>query len=309
MRFQPLIARCLAVLSLPLICASCTSYYKVTDPTTGKTYYTTQMDNRGGGAVTLKDSRTGQKVTVQNSEVKKVNKEEYDQGRFAAQPSTPAPSPAANVAAASAAGAAVGGAAAMNPAQSAAQFRNDLVQAKSQVDRTLGSLSNLTDPNQNDLAGAYKRYSDDVTRMNQHAERLRSEARAMKDARDSYFARWEQKAASTDNPTIRADAEARRDQLRASQDRLALSTGQLRDAYDPFIRDLEEVRNFVGKDLSKDTTSVLGTVTKKAQQDGQVVNQRIDTVIADLDSMKSDANAAPTPGAAGGTGASSSPPR
>ena len=182
----------------------------------------------------------------------------------------------------------------MSTAQTAAQFRNDLVQAKSQVERTLASLTSLTDPNQSDLAGAYKRYSDDLMRMNQHAAHTRSEAKAMQDARDAYFARWEQKAASTDNPAIRADAEARRDALRASQQRLTTSTGELRDAYDPFMRDLEEVRTFVGKDLSKDTTSVLGTVTKKAQQDGQVVNQRIDAVIADLDSLKSTATAAPS---------------
>jgi hypothetical protein len=276
----------------------CTTYYRVTDPTTGRSYYTTRLDEQRSGSVQLKDARTGYMVTVQNSEVKKISKEEYDQGRFA---STPAPAPKSTTppppANAAAAGAAAGTAAAMTSAQTAAQFRTDLVQAKSQVDRTLGSLASLTDPNQSDLAGAYKRYSDDVAAMNQHAERVRAEARAMRDARDAYFARWEQKVAATDNPTIRADVEARRDQLRRQQEQLTTSTGQLRDAYDPFIRDLEEVRTFVGKDLTRDTTSVLGNVTKKAQQDGQVVNQRIDAVITDLDSLKSAPAAATRPSA------------
>src|SRR4051812_1149667 len=289
MRTSHAIALSLAALITLLIAAGCTSYYKVTDPTTGRSYYTTDMQDREG-AVTLKDASNGQQVTIQNSEVKKVTKEEYETHRYAsAQPAAPAPVRAA----APPPVAPKAGATAAGTMTSAAQFRGDLVQSKSQVDRVLASLTNLTDANQTDLPGAYKRYSDDLTRMNQHAERIRAEAKAMSDARDAYFAQWDQKVASTENPTIRADAEARRDQLRASQGRLATSTGDLRDTYVPFMKDLEEVRAFVAKDLSKDTTSVLGNVTKKAQQDGALVNQRIDTVISDLDALQANPAAAP----------------
>ena len=73
------------VLALGLVLASgCTSYYKVTDPSTGKTYYSTEVKQHSSGATTLKDARTGDEVTVQNSDVQKVNKEAYDAGRFTA---------------------------------------------------------------------------------------------------------------------------------------------------------------------------------------------------------------------------------
>jgi hypothetical protein len=65
------------VLSLP----GCTSYYRVTDPSTGKIYYTTEVRNERGGAVSLKDAGTGDKVTLQNSQVTKVNKEEFESNR------------------------------------------------------------------------------------------------------------------------------------------------------------------------------------------------------------------------------------
>jgi hypothetical protein len=61
--------------------SGCTSYYRVTDPSTGRTYYTTSMKKKGDGAVQLRDGRTGQEVTIQNSEVAKVTKEEYETGR------------------------------------------------------------------------------------------------------------------------------------------------------------------------------------------------------------------------------------
>lgn len=68
---------CLAgVVSLALL-AGCASYYKVTDTTTGKDYYTRDFEREGGGHVVFKDGRTGNEVTLQSSEVQEINKEMY----------------------------------------------------------------------------------------------------------------------------------------------------------------------------------------------------------------------------------------
>jgi hypothetical protein len=58
----------------------CTNYYKVTDPSTRKDYYTTEV-RQDHGATKLRDGRTGSQVTIQNSEVKSITKEEYETGR------------------------------------------------------------------------------------------------------------------------------------------------------------------------------------------------------------------------------------
>ena len=58
----------------------CASYYKVEDPTTGKTYYTEKVDDKGGGAVKFTDSRSETEVTLQNSHVEKLSKAEYEEG-------------------------------------------------------------------------------------------------------------------------------------------------------------------------------------------------------------------------------------
>ena len=64
----------------------CTTYYRVTDPTTNKVYYTTDL-KQDGGATSLKDARTGDSVTVQNVEVRKISKEDFEAGK-SAPPST-----------------------------------------------------------------------------------------------------------------------------------------------------------------------------------------------------------------------------
>jgi hypothetical protein len=81
--------RTLAAVGLALLCAGgCTTYYKVTDPTTGRAYYTTELQHKNSGAATLKDARTGNKVNLQNSEVQTISKEEFESGK-----NTPPPAP------------------------------------------------------------------------------------------------------------------------------------------------------------------------------------------------------------------------
>jgi hypothetical protein len=55
--------------------------YRVTDPVSGKVYYTKKIKKeKGGGTVTFTDDRTGAKVTLQSSEVQKIPKKEYKEG-------------------------------------------------------------------------------------------------------------------------------------------------------------------------------------------------------------------------------------
>jgi hypothetical protein len=65
------------VCGLILMLAGCTHYYRVTDPGTGKTYYTTDIDRGKGGAVKIKDERTRSTVTLQSSEVREISEDEY----------------------------------------------------------------------------------------------------------------------------------------------------------------------------------------------------------------------------------------
>jgi hypothetical protein len=79
-------------LSVGLLVTACGTYYKVKDPATGSIYYTEKVKREKGGAANFKDARSGSEVTIQNSEVKEIGKDEFDAGRFAAETkSAPAP--------------------------------------------------------------------------------------------------------------------------------------------------------------------------------------------------------------------------
>jgi hypothetical protein len=72
---------------LTAIAAGCTSYYRVTDPASGKSYYTTEISESGrAGAVKIKDAKSGGTITLQSSEVKEISEDEYKAGISAKTP-------------------------------------------------------------------------------------------------------------------------------------------------------------------------------------------------------------------------------
>ena len=78
---------------LTMLVAGCSdNHYRVTDPTSGNTYYTTKVSDTGkGGAVKIKDAKTGSTVTLQSSEVKEISEGEYEAGMVAKAPAKSAP--------------------------------------------------------------------------------------------------------------------------------------------------------------------------------------------------------------------------
>lgn len=72
------IPKALAVVVFSVFLVGCAHYYKVSDPGTGKSYYTEDV-KRNGSAVEFKDAQTGGVMTLQNSNVQEIDKQEYEQ--------------------------------------------------------------------------------------------------------------------------------------------------------------------------------------------------------------------------------------
>ncbi len=68
-------------LAAAVVTGGCTKYYQVSDPTGSKTYYTNDFDggrHENSGAVRFKDAKTGAEVTLQSSEVKEIEKKDFE---------------------------------------------------------------------------------------------------------------------------------------------------------------------------------------------------------------------------------------
>ncbi len=81
------VATAAVLCGLALGVAGCSIHYRVTDPASGKTYYTTKVNDAGrAGAVRIKDEKTGSMVTLQSSEVREISADEYEAGLRAMAP-------------------------------------------------------------------------------------------------------------------------------------------------------------------------------------------------------------------------------
>jgi hypothetical protein len=65
--------------SFVLFCATgCTTYYRVTDQATGRSYYTTDFDRTDSGAVQFQDARSRATITLQSSEILEISRPEFE---------------------------------------------------------------------------------------------------------------------------------------------------------------------------------------------------------------------------------------
>lgn len=69
----------IVLLSAVAILGTGCTYYEVTDPTTDKTYYTTNWDRKDNksGVIQFEDMATGKQVTLTNAEVTEIKEKQY----------------------------------------------------------------------------------------------------------------------------------------------------------------------------------------------------------------------------------------
>lgn len=164
-------------------------------------------------------------------------------------------------------------------------FRNELAEGSRQISKVLTSLAAVTSPTQTDLEGAFSDYCNQVAVTNDHALRVRTEAEAMTAASGEYFAKWDRRASEINDANVRAAVEAERERRHATYEKIRVDTQQVRDSYEPFIRNLQEVRKFLDGDLSRESASMLGDFQRRAQERGTTVKQKVAALIRDLDEL------------------------
>ncbi|MEL6311758.1 MAG: hypothetical protein AAF078_00810 [Planctomycetota bacterium] len=53
------------------------SYYAINEPSSDRTYYTTDFKQLKSGALVFTDDATGKEITIQNAEVEKIDEKQF----------------------------------------------------------------------------------------------------------------------------------------------------------------------------------------------------------------------------------------
>jgi hypothetical protein len=168
---------------------------------------------------------------------------------------------------------------------SIAEFRDEILNVKKEVDATVVALDKIVTTATTDPRKAYKEFEKAVPRVDDAAKSAKKRAEDMKAKGLEYFKDWEKELAQVNNPEIRRLAEERKAKLQATFGSIKVFMEPVRDQFDPWLADLKDMQKYLSNDLSIGGIDAGKELIGKAKTSGREVQQSIDKVIAELNTI------------------------
>jgi hypothetical protein len=165
------------------------------------------------------------------------------------------------------------------------QLRQELLASKQQIDITLGALNRLVGQPTLDLRQPFNEYRRQVSAMRSQGQRTGSRADSMWASGQSYLDAWDRELASMGSASMRQRSEQRRVEIIREYQMLARMMVATRDAFQPFLADLDDIERGLSSDLTRAGLQTVAPLAEKAAQDGDYVKRRIDQVLGQLDKV------------------------
>ena len=164
------------------------------------------------------------------------------------------------------------------------ELRDSMVATRGQIEKTMVSLNGLMTAAPDGLRPAYKEYAEDTDKIAQQAVTVDKESRQLRQRNDEWLAGWQKSHADVQGPELKALSERRRAQALERIQNIDRSLAEAREAFAPFVSNLQDVKKVVGNDLTPNgVAAVAGTaVVQNANQSGAAVARALAVTIVDL---------------------------
>jgi Protein of unknown function (DUF2959) len=163
-------------------------------------------------------------------------------------------------------------------------LRNEGVSLRGQIEKTVGALNELMTKPQADLSPQYQSYAHELGILEAKVEQARQQ-RASTDAvvRDQFMA-WDENLKELRSEAARTSAGERRAATDATYSGIKQKIGEVRKAWTPFITDLQDIRQYLKDDLSKEGLRTIEPTAQRVFDQKPEIIKRLDAVIQGLDS-------------------------
>jgi Protein of unknown function (DUF2959) len=158
--------------------------------------------------------------------------------------------------------------------------RDELVQAKAEINKALLDLGSIS--NHVDLKKSYADFSDDIEVVKKREARVRDERAQTEKDRTAYLAKWQENAAQFTNDDLRRSSIDRQAAVKQQFLDVDKAYSELEESYRPFITNLSEVHADLANDLTPAAVDSIKPVVAKITADGSKVQEKIDAVINQL---------------------------
>ncbi len=168
---------------------------------------------------------------------------------------------------------------------SIAEFRDEIVNIKKEVDTTMAALDKIVTTAAADPRKAFKDFDKAVPQIDDAAKKAKKRGEDIKARGQAYFQAWEKELASVNNAEIRQLAEERKAKLQATFGSIRTSMGPVRDQFNTWLADLKDLQKYLSNDLTIGGIDAAKELIGKAKTEGQGVQQSLDKVIAELNTI------------------------
>jgi hypothetical protein len=165
------------------------------------------------------------------------------------------------------------------------EYRQIVVQSMALMDTTLRSLDEISVQAHRDPRPAYEAFAKAVHRIEVDSIKVRAHTQAMRARGDAYFEHWEAYLATVKNEQVRNLAEEHRPELKQSFEQIHLAAQQVREVFRPFLSDLQKLRAVLEADPILAHIDAQKGLILAAKDKGRQVQQGLDRILAELNSM------------------------
>ncbi|HXJ57547.1 MAG TPA: DUF2959 family protein [Verrucomicrobiae bacterium] len=166
-----------------------------------------------------------------------------------------------------------------------AEFRDEIVDVKKAVDATLASLDKIVADAAADPRKAFQQFDKSVPRIDSAAASARKRGEDMRERGKTYFDKWEKDLAEVKDPDIRKLAEERKAKLQTTFANIKTKMEPAREQFNSWLTDLKDLQKYLNQDLTISGIDAAKDLIAKSKKDGVDVQQTLDSVIAELNSV------------------------
>jgi hypothetical protein len=166
-----------------------------------------------------------------------------------------------------------------------AEFRDEIINVKKEVDVTMAALDKINATAAVDPRKAYKEFEKSVPRIDEAAQKAKKRADDMKEKGAEYFKEWEKEMGAVNNPEIRKLAQERKAKLQATFGSIKSFMEPARDQFVTWLADLKDLNKYLNNDLTIGGIDAAKELVAKTKTEGFAVQQSLDKVISELNTI------------------------
>jgi hypothetical protein len=165
--------------------------------------------------------------------------------------------------------------------------RKEIVKAQNDLEKTLASLDELEHAT-GDVRPSYERFKKSFADTQAQADRARARAQDFREHRDEYLKAWEDEVSKINNPDLQTTAKQRVAAVKERFDAIHDVAQNCREAYGPFINDLNDVQRYFASDLTPDAVRKASPVIDQARKDGGALMGKLNDLILQMNVISAD---------------------